>query len=164
MTDTPSENFTTDNAAHDFRDAAGNLNFRQRFATAERIRPYGRKAFGKRNLLQRGTFAERGIANGRNALRDNDALETFATAQSRRRNLSDIARHNITFARFPYRIANQFRFGLAEKNAVLSSIKSDPVILNAISRIIGVVFNTNQYLTSSIEENRYTDDEKIPKA
>ena len=64
----------------------------------------------------------------------------------------------------PYLPDEELKKGFAEKNAVLSSIKSDPVILNAISRIIGVVFNTNQYLTSSIEENRYTDDDKIPKA
>lgn len=38
---------------------------------------------------------------------------------------------------------------------VLSSIKSDEVILNAISRIIGVTFATNQYFTHAPQYNIY---------
>ena len=38
---------------------------------------------------------------------------------------------------------------------VLSSIKSDQVILNAITKIIGLTFATNQYFTQSPETNVY---------
>jgi hypothetical protein len=38
---------------------------------------------------------------------------------------------------------------------VLSSIKSDEVILNAISKIIGMTFSTNQYFTHSPQYNIY---------
>jgi chaperonin GroEL (HSP60 family) len=42
---------------------------------------------------------------------------------------------------------------------VLSSIKSDQVILDAISKIIGLVFSTNQYLCEAPEYNVYIDPE-----
>ena len=41
--------------------------------------------------------------------------------------------------------------------AVLSSIKADPIILDAIGKIIGVVFLTNQFFVSSFEYNVYQD-------
>ena len=52
----------------------------------------------------------------------------------------------------PYNIRTQEYDG-----AVLSSIKSDPVILDAIGKIIGVVFLTNQFFVSSAEYNIYQD-------
>lgn len=38
---------------------------------------------------------------------------------------------------------------------VLSSIKSDPIILEAVGKIIGVVFLTNQFLVEGCEYNKY---------
>lgn len=52
----------------------------------------------------------------------------------------------------PYNIRTQEYDG-----AVLSSIKSDPIILDAIGKIIGVVFLTNQFFVSSFEYNVYKD-------
>lgn len=52
----------------------------------------------------------------------------------------------------PYNIRTQEYDG-----AVLSSIKSDPIILDAIGKIIGVVFLTNQFFVSSAEFNIYQD-------
>lgn len=43
--------------------------------------------------------------------------------------------------------------------SVLSSIKSEQIILDAISKIIGLVFSTNQYLCESPEFNVYIDPE-----
>ena len=40
---------------------------------------------------------------------------------------------------------------------VLSSIKTDTIILDAIGKIIGTAFLTNQFLVSSVEYNRYMD-------
>lgn len=45
----------------------------------------------------------------------------------------------------------------SNKRPVLSSIKSDQVVLNAISRIIGTSFATNQYFTPMVEMNGYAD-------
>jgi hypothetical protein len=45
----------------------------------------------------------------------------------------------------------------SDKRPVLSSIKSDQVVLNAISRIIGTSFATNQYFTPMVEMNHYDD-------
>ena len=45
----------------------------------------------------------------------------------------------------------------SNKRPVLSSIKSDQVVLNAISRIIGTSFATNQYFTPMVEMNNYGD-------
>jgi len=44
-------------------------------------------------------------------------------------------------------------------NTVLSTIKSDQVILDAISKIIGLVISTNQYLCEAPEYNVYIDPE-----
>ena len=40
---------------------------------------------------------------------------------------------------------------------VLSSIKTDQVILEAISQIVGLMFRTNQFICSSPSYNTYTD-------
>lgn len=42
-------------------------------------------------------------------------------------------------------------------NTVLSSIKSDANILEAINKIMGTVFLTNQFLVSNVQYNSYTD-------
>ena len=39
---------------------------------------------------------------------------------------------------------------------VLTSIKTDPIILDAIVKIIGLVFETNQFLTPTFASNQYT--------
>lgn len=44
---------------------------------------------------------------------------------------------------------------------VLSSIKSDQIILDAIGKIIGTVFLTNQFLVEGPEYNRYKDAAKV---
>jgi len=46
---------------------------------------------------------------------------------------------------------------------VLSSIKSDQVILNAISKIIGLTFASNQYLTASPSTNLYEQEAEAAK-
>lgn len=44
---------------------------------------------------------------------------------------------------------------------VLSSIKTDQIILEAIGKILGTAFLTNQFLVSSVEYNRYMDMDTI---
>lgn len=39
---------------------------------------------------------------------------------------------------------------------VLTSIKTDPIILDAISKIVGLIFTTNQFLTPTFASNHYT--------
>jgi hypothetical protein len=40
---------------------------------------------------------------------------------------------------------------------VLSSIKTDSIILEAINKIMGTVFLTNQFLVPDVQYNNYTD-------
>lgn len=62
-------------------------------------------------------------------------------------------------------IKNMSPFNIRTKEydgKVLASIKSDQIILDAIGKIVSIVFETNQFLVASYVYNRYEDDDNTP--
>lgn len=73
--------------------------------------------------------------------------------------LREFIKNSLEVEKSPYNIRSR-----EFDKKVLSSIKTDIVILEAIGKIIGLVFATNQFLVSSVPYNTYTDFANTTKA